>query len=90
MVYSTRRFFYALPSVILFLSFSVLYALRLPSLGKRKLILVLFVRLFEMCLFEFVGCLGRAAVCDCGTYWTFLLPFFFVVVLAVLGQCSRC
>ena len=21
--------------------------------------------------------LGRAAVCDCGTPWTFLLPFFF-------------
>ena len=21
-------------------------------------------------------CLGRAAVCDCGTPWTFLLPFF--------------
>ena len=20
--------------------------------------------------------LGRAAVCDCGTHWTFLLPFF--------------
>ena len=24
-------------------------------------------------------CLGRAAVCDCGTPWTFLLPFFFVI-----------
>ena len=22
-------------------------------------------------------CLGRAAVCNCGTPWTFLLPFFF-------------
>ena len=22
---------------------------------------------------------GRAAVCDCGTPWTFLLPFFFVI-----------
>ena len=21
-------------------------------------------------------CLGRVAVCDCGTPWTFLLPFF--------------
>ena len=26
-----------------------------PRLGKRELILVLFVRLFDMCLFEFVG-----------------------------------
>ena len=25
-------------------------------------------------------CLGRAAVCDCGTPWTFLLPFFFINV----------
>ena len=24
-------------------------------------------------------CLGRAAVCDCGTPWTFLLPFFFTI-----------
>ena len=43
---------YVLPCVILFLCFSVLPALRLPRLGKRELILVLFVRL---CLFGFVG-----------------------------------
>ena len=41
-----------------------------------------FVRLFDLRLFGFVyfcsssSCLGRAAVCDCGTPWTFLLPFF--------------
>ena len=40
--------------VILFLCFSVLLALRLPSLGKRELILVLFVRLFDLRLFGFV------------------------------------
>ena len=34
---------------------SVLLALRLPSLGKRELILVLFVRLLELRLFVFVG-----------------------------------
>ena len=72
--------FFVLPCVILFLCFSVLSALRLPRLRKRELILVLFVRLFDLCLFGFVGlssswCLGRAAVCDCGTPWTFLLPF---------------
>ena len=74
-------FLYVFPCVILFLCFSVLLVLRLPRLGKRKLILVLFVRLFGLCLFRFVGFLsswglGRAAVCDCGTPWTFLLPFF--------------
>ena len=68
--------FYVLPCVILFLCFSVLLALRLPRLGKRELILVLFVRLFDLCLFGLSvssssWCLGRAAVC--GTPWTFLL-----------------
>ena len=47
--------FYALPWVILLLCFSVLLALRLPRLGKRELILVLFVRLFDLRLFDFVG-----------------------------------
>ena len=42
---------------------------------------MLFVHLFNLCLFGFLfssssWCLGRAAVCDCGTPWTFLLPFF--------------
>ena len=68
---------YVFPCVILFLCFSVLLVLRLPRLGKREL----FVRLFGLCLFRFVGFLfllgfGRATVCDCGTPWTFLLPFF--------------
>ena len=72
---------YVLPCVILFLCFSVLLVLRLPRLGKRELILVLFVHLFDLCLFGLSvssssWCLGRAAVCDCGTPWTFLLPFF--------------
>ena len=35
--------------------FSVLLALRLPRLGKRELILVLFVRWFDLRLFGFVG-----------------------------------
>ena len=50
---------YIFPCVILFLCFSVLLVLRLPRLGKRELILVLilvlFVRLFGLCLFRFVG-----------------------------------
>ena len=74
--------FYVLPCVILFLCFSVLLALRLPRLGKRVLILVLFVRLLDLRLFWFLSvfssswCLGRAAVCDRGTVWTFLLHYF--------------
>ena len=46
---------YVLPCVILFLCFSILLPLRLPRLGKRELILVRFVRLFNLCLFGFVG-----------------------------------
>ena len=41
--------FYVLHCVLLFLRFSVLLALRLPRLGKRG------VRLFDLCLFGFVG-----------------------------------
>ena len=47
--------FYVLPCVISFLRFSVLLVLRLPRFGKRELILVLFVRLFDLCFFGFVG-----------------------------------
>ena len=46
---------FVFPCVILFLCFSVLLVLRLPRLGKRELMLVLFVRLFDLCLFGFVG-----------------------------------
>ena len=57
----------------------------LPRLGNRELILVLFIRLFDLCLFGFMdssssSCLGRAAVCNCGTPWTFLLPFIVICV----------
>ena len=46
---------YVFPCVILFLCFSVILVLRLPRLGKKELILVHFVRLFDLCLFGFVG-----------------------------------
>ena len=46
--------FCVLLCVILFLYFLVLLALQLPRLGKRELILVLFVRLFDLRLFGFV------------------------------------
>ena len=82
------------PCVILFLCFTVLLVLRLPRLGKRELILVLFVLLFGCaCLDLSVSSsswgLGRAAVCDCGTPWTFLLPFFTVVLFCLCsGYCN--
>ena len=71
---------YVFPCVILFLCVLVRLVLRLPRLGMRELILVLlYVCSICACLdlsvsSSFWG-LGRAAVCDCGTPWTFLLPF---------------
>ena len=75
--------FYVLPCAILFLCFSVLLALRLSRLGTRELVLVLFVRCsICACLVLSVSssswCLGRAAVCDCGSTCTFPLPPFFI------------
>ena len=71
---------YVFPCVILFLCFSVLVVSRLPRLGKRELILV-FSYVCSVCTYLDLSVsssswgLGRAAVCDCGTPWTFLLPF---------------
>ena len=75
---------YVFPCVNLYLCFSVLLVLRLSRLGKRELIVV-FSNVCSVCACldlsgssSFWG-LGRAAVCDCGTPWTFLLPFLYVV-----------
>ena len=59
--------------------FSVLLVLRLPRLGKRELILVLFVRLFGLCLFRFVGflfLLGSGKGCGLWYSLDFSLNFF--------------
>ena len=79
-----KRFVLCLTLCHFVIVFSVLLALRLPRLGKRELILVLFVRLFDLCLFGFVGFLlllvsGKGCG-DWGTPWTFLLPFFFIII----------
>ena len=50
----------------------------ITSLGEEKANLSAFrtfVRFAFICPFPPLGCLGRAAACDCGTPWTFLLPF---------------
>ena len=55
-VYSAGRFVVCLTLChFVLVCFSVLLALRLPRLGKRELILVFFVCLIDLCLFEFVG-----------------------------------
>ena len=74
---------YVFPCVILFLCFSVLLVLRLPRLGKSELILVLFVRLFGLFLFRFVGflfLLGSGKGCGLWLWHSldFSLTFFFL------------
>ena len=77
---------YVFLCVILFVCFSVLLVLRLPRLGKRDLILVLFVRLFGLCLFRFVGflfLLGSGKGCGLWLWHSldFSLTFFFLIRL---------
>ena len=82
MVYSTRRFVVCLSVCHFVLVFFSPFSIAITSLGEERANLSAFVRLFGLCLFRFVSFLfplgsGRAAVCDCGTPWTFLLFFFF-------------
>ena len=81
---------YVFPCVILFLCFSVLLVLRVPRLGKRELILVLFVRLFGLCLFRFVGflfLLGSGKGCGLWLWHSldFSLTFFFIFLIFLFG-----
>ena len=79
---------YVFPCVILFLCFSVLLVLRLPRLGKRELILVLFVHLFELCLFRFVGflfLLGSGKGCG---LWLWHSLDFSLTVFCIVSICS--
>ena len=82
MVYSTRRFVVCLSVCHFVLVFFSPFSISITSIGEERANLsVLFVRLFDLCLFRLLvssssWCLERAAVCDCGTPWTFLIPFF--------------
>ena len=54
-VYSTRRFVVCLSLCHFVLVFFSPFSIAIPRLGKRELIVVLFVCLFGLCLFRFVG-----------------------------------
>ena len=87
--------FYVLPCVICSCAFLVLLALRLPRLGERELTLVLLVRVFDLCLFNFVCLLLFLSVSGkgCGLwlrhfldfsltlFFTFLFYFIFYFIL---------
>ena len=62
------------------------FSIAITSLGEERTNLSAFrpfVRfaLVWFCLFPLPLVSGKAAVCDCGTPWTFLLPFFFFFFL---------
>ena len=81
MVYSTRRFVVCL-TMCHFVFFSP-FSIAITLLGEERANLSAFHVCFSICacldlsVSSSSWCLGRAAVCDCGTPWTFLLPFFF-------------
>ena len=93
MVYSTRRFLVCLSVCHFVLVFFSSFSIAITSLGEERAILSAFRTFFGLCLFRLSVSssswgLGRAAVCDCGTPWTFLLPFFLYIhlILAVYLQ----
>ena len=82
MVYSTRRFVLCLTLCYFVLVFFGPFSIAITSLGVERANLSVFsyVCLICACLVLSVSssswCLGRATVCDYGTPWAFLLPFF--------------
>ena len=77
MVYSTRRFVVCLSMCYFVLVYFSPFSIAITSLGEERANL-------SACLDLSVSSsswgLGRAAVCDCGTSWTFLLPCFCFLV----------
>ena len=82
MVYSTRRFVVCLSVCHFVLVFFSPFSIAITSFGEKRAILSAFSYICSVsaCLDLSVSSsswgLGRAAVCDCGTPWAFLLPFY--------------
>ena len=83
MVYSTRRFVLCLTLCHFVLVFFSPFSIAITSLGEERTNLsafrtfVRFVLVWTSSVSSSSRCLGRAAVCDCGTPLTFLLPYFY-------------
>ena len=82
MVYSSRRFVVCLSVCHFVLVFFSPFSIAITSLGEERANLSAFRYVCSICacldlsVFSSSWGLGRAAVCDCGNPWTFLLPFF--------------
>ena len=97
MVYHTRTFVLCITSCYFVLVFFSPFSIAITSLGEEKVNLSAFhtfIRfvLVWFCLFPLPLCVWeRAAVCDCGTLWTFLLPFLSVSSSSLcLGRAAVC
>ena len=81
MVYSTRRFVLCLTLCYFVLVFYSPFSSAISSLGEVTANLSVCRTFLSICAYLVLSVsssswyLGRAAVCDCGTPWTFLLPF---------------
>ena len=89
MVNSTRRFVLSLALCYFVLVFFSHFSIAITSLGEESANLCAFSYVCSICaclvlsVSSSSSCLGWAAVCDCGTPWTFPLPFliFFLISL---------
>ena len=76
MVYSTRRFVVCLSVCHFVFVFFSPYSIAITSLGEERANLSAFLTFVRFVLVLIWG-LGRAAGCDCGTPWTFILLYLF-------------
>ena len=70
------------------------FSIEITSLGEEKTNLGAFRACLDLSVFSSAWCLRRAAVCYCGTPWTFLLPFLHSIDLCSgtlwLNSCGPC
>ena len=76
---------YVFPCVVFFLVFFSPFSIAITSLEEERANLSAF-RTFVRSVSSSSWGLGRAAVCDCGTPWTFLLLFFHMQVESYNGE----
>ena len=88
MVYSTRRFVVCLTMCHLVLVFFSPFSIAITSLGEERTNFGAFRACLDLSVFSSAWCLGRAAVCYCGTPWTFFLPFFCIPLTCVRVHCG--
>ena len=87
MVYSTRQFILCLTLCYFILVFFSLFSIAITLLREERANISAFRMFVQFALVLVLSvsfsswCLGRVAVCDCGTPWTCLLPFFLLAFL---------